>query len=82
MDKIRKILKNLERNKAPGPDRIHPRIIESTDELLESLRILYTNSLEDAVVPGNRKVANITTIFKKGSKAAFSPEFLTCLTFP
>lgn len=67
-DKIRKSLKNLKRNKALGPDGIQPRIIKLIDEVLQPLKILYTNSLEEVAVPGDWKVANITEIFKMGSK--------------
>lgn len=51
-DKIRKMLQKLKRNKSPGRDRMHPRIIrELTEDLLEPLRILFTSSLQEGVSP-------------------------------
>ncbi len=68
-DKIRKVIQKLKKNKSPGPDGIHPRVIkELMETLLEPLRIIYTSSLEEGVVPEDWKIAHITAIFKKDNK--------------
>ena len=40
------------------------------DVISAPLAIIYTKSLEEGVVPEDWKCANITPIFKKGSKAS------------
>lgn len=67
---IRKTLKKVKRNKSPGPDGLHPRVIlEVADVLVEPLWIIFNNSLEKHQVPSEWKLANITAIFKKGDKS-------------
>lgn len=68
-EKIERVLQRLKTNKSPGLDGIHPRVIkEMKDELVEPLRILFTSSLEEGIVPEDWKVAHITAVFKKGNK--------------
>lgn len=68
-DKIKKILLKLKRNKSPGPDGVHPRIIkELMNELLAPLKILYSTSLREGMVPEDWRTASITAIYKKGNK--------------
>ena len=60
-------LKALKVNKSPGPDGLHPRILnELSKELKEPLTLLFRKSLEEGVVPKAWKEGQITPIFKKG----------------
>ena len=64
-----KLLCKLQPGKSPGPDKLHPRILkELADVLSEPLAILFRKSLETEDLPKS-KSANVTPIFKKGSKA-------------
>ena len=80
--KIRKVIKKMKRNKSPGPDNIHPRIIkELMEELLEPLRIVFTSSLEEAEVPAHWREAYVTAIYNKGNirdPGNYRPLSLTC----
>ena len=65
-----KLLCKLQPSKSPGPDNLHPRILkELADVLSEPLAILFMKSLETEDLPKDWKSANVTPIFKKGSKA-------------
>lgn len=67
---IRKVLQKLKRNKSPGPDGVHPRVIkEVIEELLAPLRIIFNSSLEEGIVPEDWKIAHITPIFEKWNKS-------------
>ncbi|XP_072335049.1 multiple inositol polyphosphate phosphatase 1b isoform X1 [Scyliorhinus torazame] len=61
------ILKSLRIDKSPGPDAIYPRILwEARDEIAESLAMIFSSSLSTGVVPGDWRVANVMSLFKKG----------------
>ena len=66
------VLKEIEKlkvNKAPGPDNISSYLLKQLkDQLAIPLTIILKNSLQDGSVPSSWKEANITPIFKKGSK--------------
>ena len=76
-------LKRLNEDKACGPDEIHPKLLkECTDIIAKPLYLLFSKSLESEVVPTYWKLANISPIHKKGSRALASnyrPLSLTCL---
>ncbi len=56
-------------NKSPGPDRLHPRILnELSGELKEPLILLFKQSLEEGAVPKAWKEGKIAPIFKKGKE--------------
>ena len=64
-------LKALKPNSAPGPDKIHPQFLNKcADELAIPLQIIFNKSITSGDVPSDWRVANITPIFKKGSKAS------------
>jgi len=66
-----KKLKNLNGNKSMGPDKIHPRVLkELAEELSLPFSILFNKSLKSMELPSDWKCANITALFKKGSKKA------------
>ena len=62
-------LRNLNPDKALGPDGIPGRILkESAQTIAPSLTLLFNKSLHFAVVPHEWKLANVVPIFKKGVK--------------
>ena len=59
-------LLNLNVNKTPGPDDMHPYLLKQcADSLSSPLQYLFNQSL----TPTDWKQANVTPIFKKGSKS-------------
>lgn len=63
-------LLNLNPNKAQGPDHIPSRILkELANEISEPLCILFNKSIETGILPQDWKLAEVTALFKKGSKA-------------
>ena len=65
-ESIKKILQKLQRNKSPGPDKLHPRIIKETgDMLLVPLKILFENSLQQGVIPEDWRIANVTVQYTR-----------------
>lgn len=66
---VGKKLKNLNPNKSPGMDEIHPRILKELAEILKApLCDIYSKSLNEGKLPQQWKAANISAIFKKGKK--------------
>ncbi|KAK4816876.1 LOW QUALITY PROTEIN: hypothetical protein QYF61_024518 [Mycteria americana] len=52
-----------------GPDEIHPRVLKELAEVLtKPLSIIYQQSWLTGEVPVDWRLANVTTIFKKGRK--------------
>jgi hypothetical protein len=76
-------LENLNVNKCPGLDEMHPKILfELRKELAEPLSKLYTCSLNCGIVPKEWKEAGVTPLFKKGKKSEpqnYRPVSLTSL---
>ena len=68
---VRKKIKGLRAEAASGPDGLGPRVLqELQEELAPALAAIFTKSLEEGVVPRDWKEANVTPIFKKGSKSS------------
>ena len=60
---------SLKNGKSSGPDNLHPRVLkEFADQLCEPLAKIFNMSLTEGVLPLEWKAANITAIFKKGSR--------------
>ena len=80
---VEKKLNMLDPNKAQGPDQIPSRVLkELSKELSTPLSILFNLSLETGVVPQDWCSAEVTAIFKKGSKSEpgnYRPVSLTCI---
>ena len=65
----RKISK-LKISSSSGPDGISSRFLADHKETMSTaLSVLFTKSMESGVVPADWKTANVTPIFKKGSKS-------------
>ena len=61
----------LKENKSPGPDRLSPKLLKEIKmEISKPLCSIFNKSLQDSSVPEDWKIANVTPIFKKGSKLA------------
>ena len=80
---IAKRLKNTNIDKSPGPDNVHPRVLnELSEELSEPLAILFNKTLSEGKLPKDWKTAKITAIYKKGNKKLacnYRPVSLTCI---
>ncbi len=64
-----KCLRNLDPNKSTGADQISAKLLrECQDELVLPLKLLFSRSQRERFVPDTWKCANVTPIFKKGSK--------------
>ncbi|MES9881396.1 MAG: reverse transcriptase domain-containing protein [Sedimenticola sp.] len=67
--KIEKAIDKLKPSKSQGPDNLHPKLIKETKKsLLKPLNIIFNKSLEESKIPSVWKTANVSAIFKKGSK--------------
>ena len=68
-DKIRDILRNIDCNKAQGPDNIHGVILKTcANSLALPLSILFQLIYNTGILPAELKRANIVPVFKKGRK--------------
>ena len=78
-------LKNLNCFKSVGPDSIHPKLLKSLADdfaFVELLANLFRMSAESGHIPEIWKTANITALFKNGSKTDslnYRPVLLTCI---
>ena len=62
-------IKKMKDNKSPGVDGIPPKLLkEIVDQISTPLANLFNLSLEEGIVPSEWKEANITPLFKKGSR--------------
>ena len=67
--KIRKLLSNINANKANGPDAIHGKILKfCAVSLAYPLSLMFNLSYNTGNVPMEWKLANVVPIHKKGSK--------------
>ena len=80
---IDKLLKNLQPNKAAGPDDLRPTVLkELHHEISPILQVIFQVSLNSGILPNDWTKARVSPIFKKGDKAAASnyrPISLTCI---
>jgi len=68
-EKVYEALKNLKPNKTGGVDGLNSSFILGVAEaIVEPLRIIYAKTLSSGIVPKDWKNANVTAIFKKGSR--------------
>lgn len=78
---VRKLLTNLDPNKASGPDNLSTRVLkELSDEVAPILTMIFRSSLESGMVPADWKTALVTPVFKKGQRndpANYRPVSLT-----
>ena len=79
-----KLLKSLNSKKAIGPDLVPSTILKQHADIIGPiLQQIFQQSLDTSNIPVDWLQANITTIFKKGSKtnpANYRPVSLACVT--
>ena len=82
-DKVRKILKSLKTNKSPGPDGLHPCVLkEIAESIIPALTLIFQTSIKSGMLPDDWLLANISPIYKKGSRHVagnYRPVSLTCI---
>ena len=68
-EEVKRHLSDLNGNKAPGPDGISPHVLKQcADILCTPLKDIFATSLRTGDVPQDWRRANISPIYKKGSK--------------
>ena len=66
---IAKKINEMKDNKSPGFDGISPKLLkEIVEQISTPLAKVFNMSLEERMVPSEWKEANITLLFKKGSR--------------
>ena len=66
---IAKAISRLRPDKAMGPDELSAKLlIEVQNEIAYPLLLLFKKSLSESSIPQDWKQANVTPIFKKGSR--------------
>ena len=66
---VTKLLKNLNPNKAQGPDGLHSRLLKLlADEIAPILSVIFQHSINTGDVPIDWRQGNIAPIYKKGDK--------------
>ena len=77
------LLRNINPNKAHGPDGIHGKILKNCSATLSlPLKLLFKVSYNSGQIPNEWKLANVVPVHKKGAKSDVSnyrPISLTCL---
>ena len=80
---ILKLLQNLKPFKAAGPDKLKPLLLkELREEIAPIIQIIFERSLQTGKLPADCCKAQVTPIFKKGSKSSaanYRPISLTCI---
>ena len=67
---ISKKIKMMKENKSPGVDGIPPKLLkEIIDEISIPLANCFNLSLKEGIFPSEWKEANVTPLFKKGSRS-------------
>ena len=78
---IQLLLENLVPGKAPGPDGLPTYIFKyCAFEIAPILQVLYTQSISTGTLSGDGLTANITPVYKKGSRSIQSNYRLISLT--
>ena len=66
---IRDRLKEQKPGKSAGPDGIHSKVVvETQEQLVRPLSIIFNKSLSEGVVPDSWKELDVVPIFKKGKR--------------
>ena len=69
-DEVERLLGKLRDDKAAGADDIVPKLLrEVRKEIAYPVSCIFRKSLEEGVIPDDWKMANVSPIFKKGSRS-------------
>lgn len=69
VDDVKAQLITLDINAAMGPDRIHPMVLKScAHNLVYPLHMIFSQSLQEGIVPMSWKRSTVVPIFKKGHR--------------
>jgi len=69
MEDVKARLASLREDKSPGADDLSPRLLKRiSEEIAYPVTILFNQSMNEGAVPHDWKIANVTPIFKKGSR--------------
>jgi hypothetical protein len=69
VDGVRKLLEDLQPNKASGPDQIPAKILkECATELAPILTSIFTQSLNTGKLPSDWLMSHVSPVFKKGNR--------------
>ena len=67
---VMRVIDKLKICKSPGPDKIYPRILKEVKEAIyKPLCAIFNSSLRTGKVVSEWKLANVTSLFKKGDKS-------------
>ncbi len=70
-ESIRKYIERLNPRKSPGMDHIHPFVVKScADAFSEALSVIFSRSFISSRIPDAWRLAQISPIFKKGSRSS------------
>ena len=82
-EKVTKLLKELIPTKAPGIDKIHPKVLKETADIIANpLTHIFNLSIKEGQLPSQWLDAIVTPIYKKGPRsdpANYRPVSLTCI---
>ena len=68
-DAIIELLKSVNTGKSQGSDNIHPKFIaETAESIVETLLLIFRQSLDEGKLPSEWKTANVSALHKKGPK--------------
>lgn len=68
--KVKRLLLLLNISKSQGPDGLHPRVLKKlAEDLSEPLAKIFRLSLAEGTLPEQWKTANVTSLFKRVTKA-------------
>ena len=70
VEEVKEQLGNLRVDKAPGPDNMHLRVFMEVAEQVCEMKRIFSIVLwsQDRYLPEDWRVANVTPLFKKGSR--------------
>ncbi|CAM4676294.1 unnamed protein product [Lepidochelys kempii] len=69
LEEVLELIEKFNSNMSLGPDGIHPRVLKELKcEIVELLTMVFNLSFKSATVPNDWKIANVTPVFKKGSR--------------
>ena len=70
VEDVKARLASLREDKSSGADDLSPRLLKRiSEEIAYPVTVLFNQSMDEGAVPQDWKTANVTPIFKKGSRS-------------